>query len=58
MAVKAGKSEAAYPQKVLNIIKKTLYEDVAVIGNVKPVNIAAIKKILWLMQEPPLLRPI
>jgi len=42
-------SEAAYPQKVLNIIEKTLYEDVAVIGNVKPVNITAIKKILWLI---------
>ncbi|HOX22784.1 MAG TPA: AAA family ATPase [Elusimicrobiales bacterium] len=42
-------SEAAYPQKVLNIIEKTLYEDVAVIGNVKPVNIATIKKILWLI---------
>jgi len=42
-------SEAAYPQKVLNIIEKTLYEDVAIIGNVKPVNIAAIKKILWLI---------
>ncbi len=42
-------SEAAYPQKVLNIIEKVLYEDVAVIGNVKPVNIVAMKKILWLI---------
>ena len=42
-------SEAAYPQKVLNIIEKTLYEDVAIIGNVKPVHIAALKKILWLI---------
>ena len=42
-------SEPVYPQKVLNIIEKTLYEDVAVIGNVKPVHIAALKKILWLI---------
>ena len=42
-------SESAYLQKVLNIIEKTLYEDVAVIGNMKPANITAIKKILWLI---------
>ena len=42
-------SEAAYPQKVLNIIEKVLYEDVAVMGNVRPVHIAAIKKILRLI---------
>ncbi len=42
-------SEAAYPQKVLNVIEKALYEDVALIGNVKPVNISAIKKILRLI---------
>jgi len=42
-------SETAYPQKVLNVIEKVLYEDVAVIGNVKPVNIVAMKKILWLI---------
>lgn len=50
-------SEAAYPQKVLNIIEKTLYEDVAVIGNVKPVNITAIKKILWLIAGTPAFAP-
>lgn len=42
-------SGAAYPLKVLNIIEKTLYEDVAIIGNVKPVHITAIKKILRLI---------
>ncbi|MFH2202211.1 MAG: ATP-binding protein [Elusimicrobiota bacterium] len=42
-------SEAAYPQKVLNVIEKALYEDVALIGNVKPANIAVIKKILRLI---------
>ena len=42
-------SEAAYPQKVLNVVEKALYEDVAVIGNVKPAHITAIKKILWLI---------
>lgn len=42
-------SEASYLQKVLNIIEKTLYEDVAIIGNMKPANISALKKILWLI---------
>lgn len=41
--------EATYSQKVLNIIEKVLYEDVAIIGNVKPINIVAIKKILRLI---------
>jgi hypothetical protein len=50
-------SEAAYPQKVLNIIEKTLYEDVAVIGNVKPAHIAAIKKILRLIAQTPAFAP-
>ncbi len=42
-------SAPAYPGKVLNLIEKTLYEDVALAGNMKPGNIAVLKKILWLI---------
>ncbi len=41
--------EATYVSKLLNIIEKVLYEDVAVMGNVKKSNIAVLKKMLWLI---------
>jgi len=36
--------ESVYLQKVLNIIEKVFYEDIAVIGNLKRANILALKK--------------
>jgi len=41
--------ESVYLQKVLNIIEKVFYEDIAIIGNMKRENILALKKILWLI---------
>ncbi len=41
--------EATYVSKLLTIIEKTLYEDVAIMGNVKRSSIAVLKKLLWLI---------
>ncbi len=41
--------EKTYLSRVLNIIEKVLYEDVAVIGGVRGANIRVIKRILWLI---------
>ena len=41
--------EATYYAKLLNIIEKVLYEDVAAMGNLKRSNIIMLKKILWLI---------
>ncbi len=41
--------EKTYLSKVLNIIEKVLYEDVAVIGGVRGANIRILRKILWLI---------
>lgn len=38
-----------YLQKVLSIIEKVLYEDVAPIANIKSSNLNALKKILWIV---------
>ncbi|MFA6636499.1 MAG: AAA family ATPase [Candidatus Omnitrophota bacterium] len=38
-----------YLSKVLNIIEKVLYEDIAVTGNIKKTHIFVLKKILWLI---------
>ncbi len=44
-----AEGESTYLQKVLNIIEKVFYEDIAVIGNLKRTNITMIKKILWVI---------
>jgi predicted AAA+ superfamily ATPase len=41
--------EATYYSKLLNIIEKALYEDVAALGNLKRSNILILKKMLWLI---------
>jgi predicted AAA+ superfamily ATPase len=41
--------EASYISKLLNIIEKVLYEDVAIMGNLKKSNIVLLKKMLWLI---------
>jgi len=41
--------EKTYLSKVLNIIEKVLYEDVAALGGVRGANIRVIRKILWLI---------
>ena len=41
--------EHVYFSKVLNIIEKILYEDVAAAGNIKKSNMVLLKKILWLI---------
>jgi len=41
--------EATYYAKLLNIIEKALYEDVAAMGNLKRSNILVLKKMLWLV---------
>jgi len=41
--------EATYYSKLLNIIEKALYEDVAAMGNLKRSNILILKKMLWLI---------
>jgi uncharacterized protein len=39
--------EAVYLQKVMNVIEKVFYEDIAVIGNLKKNSISVLKKLLW-----------
>ncbi|OGS21935.1 MAG: hypothetical protein A2252_04150 [Elusimicrobia bacterium RIFOXYA2_FULL_39_19] len=41
--------EGVYLQKILNIIEKVFYEDIAVVGNLKRSNVQALKKILWIV---------
>jgi len=41
--------ERVYLSKVLNIIEKVLYEDIAIMGSIKKSNIIVLKKILWLI---------
>ena len=41
--------ESVYLQKVMNVIEKVLYEDIAVIGNLKTNSIAVLKKLLWIV---------
>lgn len=41
--------EVTYHAKLLNIIEKALYEDVAALGNLKRSNIFILKKMLWLI---------
>lgn len=41
--------EATYYAKLLNIVEKALYEDVAAMGNLKRSNILVLKKMLWLV---------
>lgn len=41
--------EKTYLSKVLNVIQKVLYEDVAVMGGVRKANLRVLKKILWLI---------
>jgi len=41
--------QATYHAKLLSIIEKTLYEDVAALGNLKRSNIVVLKKMLWLI---------
>ncbi len=41
--------ETTYYSKLLNIIEKVLYEDVAALGNLKRSNIPVLKKMLWLV---------
>jgi uncharacterized protein len=41
--------EGVYLNKVLNVIEKVLYEDIAVTGNIKKPHITALKKMLWLV---------
>lgn len=41
--------EESYYSKLLNIIEKALYEDVAAMGNLKRSNILVLKKMLWLI---------
>ena len=41
--------DQTYLSKVLNIIEKALYEDVAAAGNIKKSSIHVLKKILWLV---------
>lgn len=38
-----------YLPKLLNVIEKALYEDVAIAADIKQVNIPVLKKILWLI---------
>ncbi|MFA5858607.1 MAG: ATP-binding protein [Elusimicrobiota bacterium] len=38
-----------YLQKVLGIIEKVFYEDIAVVGNLKRKNVVTIKKLLWII---------
>jgi len=41
--------EPTYLQKILSVIEKVFYEDIAVIGNLKRNNITALKKLLWVI---------
>ena len=41
--------EKTYLSRVLNVIEKVLYEDIATLGNMKRSNIQALKKMLWVI---------
>jgi len=41
--------ERTYLSRILNIIEKVLYEDIATLGNMKRSNIIALKKMLWVI---------
>lgn len=41
--------EAVYLQKVMNVIEKVFYEDIAIIGNLKKGSIQVLKKLLWIV---------
>lgn len=41
--------EATYVSKLLSIIEKALYEDVAIMGDIKKSKIVVLKKMLWLI---------
>lgn len=41
--------EKTYLSRVLNVIEKVLYEDIAALGNMKRSNIQALKKMLWVI---------
>lgn len=41
--------ESAYLQKVMNVIEKVFYEDIAIIGNLKKNSITVLKKLLWIV---------
>jgi len=41
--------EATFVSKLLSIIEKVLYEDVAIMGDIKKSKIAVLKKMLWLI---------
>lgn len=41
--------EATYLSKLLNVVEKVIYEDIAVAGDMKQSNIPVLKKILWLI---------
>ena len=47
--IKEGKS--TYLSKLLNVIEKVLYEDVAIAADMKQANIPVLKKILWLISS-------
>ena len=44
-----AEGESTYVSKLLNIIEKVMYEDIAVAGDMKQANIPVLKKILWLI---------
>jgi len=41
--------ETVYLQKVMNVIEKVFYEDIAVIGNLRKNSISVLKKLLWIV---------
>jgi predicted AAA+ superfamily ATPase len=41
--------ETTYLSKLLNVIEKAIYEDIAIAGDMKQSNIPVLKKILWLI---------
>ncbi|OGV60196.1 MAG: hypothetical protein A2X45_14380 [Lentisphaerae bacterium GWF2_50_93] len=41
--------ESTYLSRLLNVIEKVIYEDIAVAGDMKQSNIPVLKKILWLI---------
>lgn len=44
-----AEGQNTYLSKLLNVIEKVLYEDVAIAADMKQVNIPVLKKILWLI---------
>lgn len=44
-----AEGESTYVSKLLNVIEKVIYEDIAIAGDMKQVNIPVLKKILWLI---------